>query len=64
MSDATHTLWYCIDRKPNLSSVPVTPNETIEVVKEKIYGKATKSFSEYNARDLILTKVCLMISEH
>jgi hypothetical protein len=56
-------LGYCIDGRLNISSVPVTPNETIEDVKEKIYRRAPNFFSGYDDVDLILTKVCyIMIS--
>ena len=65
MCDATCKLCYCIDGRRNVSSIPVTPNESIEVVKEKIYRKAPNFFSQYDAQvaDIILTKVCyIMIS--
>jgi len=58
MSDAPRELCFFIDGKRNVSTVFVTPNETIGDLKEKIYDKANRSFVEGNAPDLILTKVC------
>jgi len=57
MSDATQKLWYYIDGKRSLSSVFVSPNETIDHLKEKIFKKAPNSFIRCDAADLILTKV-------
>lgn len=57
MSDATHKLCYFIHGKSNVSTVFVSPNETIGDLKEKIYNEAFESFITCNAPDLILTKV-------
>ena len=59
----TAELWYYIDGKRNISSVVVSPNETILQLKRKIHTDSNKTFTEYNAQDLILTKVrSIMIS--
>jgi len=59
----TAELWYYIDGKRNISSVVVSPNETILQLKRMIHTDSNKTFTEYNAQDLILTKVrSIMIS--
>ena len=50
-------LWYYIHNKHNFSYVSVSPDETIDDLKEKIYRKSDQSFVGCNAPDLILTKV-------
>jgi len=57
MSDAPCELCFFIDGKRSISTVFVTPNETIGDLKEKIYHKADRSFVKLSALDLILTKV-------
>ena len=52
MSDATHGLWYCI-----VSSFLISPNETIDDLKKKIYNEADKPVIGCEAPGLILTKV-------
>jgi len=54
---AERELWYYVDGKCNLSSVFVSPNETILQLKRKIYYDVDKSFVGCNAPDLILTQV-------
>ena len=56
-------LWYYIDGKTDVSSVFVSPNDTIDDLKTEIYEADLNAFPECNAQDLILTKVCyIMIS--
>ena len=53
-------LWYYIDddiTERILSSVSVSPNETIDELKDKIFTKTHEAFPGYNAPNLILTKV-------
>jgi len=56
-------LWYYIDGQPDVSSVSVSPNETIDDLKTKIYDDSPRFFTGCDAPDLILTKVrFIMIS--
>ena len=57
MFDAPCKLCFFIDGKRSVSTVFVSPNETIGNLKEKIYHEADRSFVKWNALDLILTKV-------
>jgi len=62
-NEAELELWYYIDGKRNLSSVFVSPNETILQLKRKIHIDAPNSFNGCDAPALILTKVrYIMIS--
>jgi hypothetical protein len=53
-------LWYYIDDdidRRNVSSVSVSPNETIDELKDKIFAKNPEAFAGCDAQNLILTKV-------
>ena len=56
-ADATRRLWYYISGKDNISSVFVSPNETVDDLKKRIYIMSPKSFTGCDASDIILTKV-------
>ena len=56
-ADATRRLWYYISGKHYVSSVFVSPNETVDDLKKKIYTMSPKSFIGCDAPDIILTKV-------
>ncbi len=53
----TSKLWFYIYGRPEVSSVSVSLNETINDLKEKIYGKYLNSFAGCDAPVLIITKV-------
>jgi len=59
----TSKLWYYVHGEPDVSSVSVSPNETIDDLKKNIHNDAPNSFIGCDAKHLILTKVCyIMVS--
>jgi len=61
----TSKLWFYIHGRPNVSSVSISLNETIDDLKKKIHTASPNSFAKCDAAELTLTKVrFIMVSSH
>jgi hypothetical protein len=65
MTDPITELWCLIEGQHDICVVPISPNERIDILRQKIYelGKSYFVRLRRSYMDLIITKVCcIMIS--